>query len=497
MPLLLGTLLNADEATRPFTIVAEALSPYEYLNDAGQPAGINVEVIDKIFTKLDIPYEIRFYPWSRAWLMTANGAADAVLSISYQKEREPYIYYTDEQRDFWKTEEIPPDFLWLTEYVFFMNRRIADSIRFDSYEQLGEENTRIALINQYSYDNVLLDADFPKTIKNTPLEAMHALLEGEADLTPLDRTAGWALLRDHQLDDRITWVPNPLFMKPYLVGFSRHSDYPDIEDIMQRFYKELRKMRKSGAIEDITARYLDSIRPPRPDRKLLFVAEDWRPFEYEQDGKMRGTNVQTVSRIMTSLRIPYEIRSYPWPRAWMMGEQGHADAVLSISYHPDREDTLYYTHDQRQAAQQDTLPNDYLWISRYAFFVKNNHPDFSSDYDTIIEQGLRVGLNQGYSYAKTFPADAFTSRRYFETEAGFMGLLTEEIDLYPMDLTVGEYTLKSMGLEQSIKPLPDVLFSKAYLAPFVRTSDYPGLESIMYEFYHQLRQLRATDALPE
>ena len=54
-----------------------------------------------------------------------------------------------------------------------------------------------------------------------------------------------------------------------------------------------------------------------------------------------------------------------------------------------------------------------------------------------------------------------------------------------------------MGLEQSIKPLPDVLFSKAYLAPFVRTSDYPGLESIMYEFYHQLRQLRATDALPE
>ena len=492
---LASTHIDAAEAPRPFIIVAEALPPYEYQSQEGAPTGINVEVIDNIFAKLGVPYEIRFYPWSRAWLMTVNGVADAILSVSYQTDREPYLYFTEEQKRFWETGQIPPDFLWSTEYLFFVNRRLADTIRFESYEQLEAEGLRVAINNNYSYDTALLEAGMPQITKNTSLEAMRALLEGKADLHPMDRIAGWALLHDHNLHDRITWLPKPLFSKPYLIGFSRNSDYPDSENLMQRFYRELRIMRQNGALDELTARYLDPIRPQRPDRKLLFVAEDWRPFEYERNGEMQGLNVDTVSRIMTNLRIPYEIRNYPWPRAWVMAQRGHADAVLSVSYHPDREDTLFYTEAQRQAAQQGKLPNDYLWISHYAFFAKNNHANVSSDYDAIVQRNLRVGLNQGYSYTKTFPAYQFSARMYFDTESGFMGLLTDEIDLYPMDLTVGQFTLKNMGLEQSIKPLPEVLFSKAYLAPFVRTSDYPGLESIMYEFYHQLRQLRASGAL--
>ncbi len=486
---------QASENPRPFIIVAEVLPPYEYMNDAGKPTGINVEIIDHVFNALGVPYEIRFYPWSRAWLMAANGAADAVLSVSYQKQREPYLYYTDEQRTFWKTGEIPPDFLWLTEYVFFATQILADAVRFESYEQLQADKLRIAISDQYTYDTALLEANIPQVVKNTPLDAIQALLRGEADLSPMDRTVGWALLKEHDLHDRITWLPKPLFMKPYLLGFSKNANYPDIEDLMQRFYGELRNMRQNGTVEEITARYLDPIRPPRPDRKILFVGEEWRPFEYEENGQMQGLNIKTVSRIMKSLQIPYEIRSYPWPRAWLMAEQGHADAVLSVSYHPEREDTLFYTDAQRQAAREGTLPTDYLWISHYAFFTKGNHTNLTSDYDAIIQSNARVGLNNGYSYTKSFPAEEFSSRMYFNTEAGFMGLLTEEIDLYPMDLTVGEFTLKNMGLEQSIRPLPEILFSKAYLIPFVKKSDYPGLESIMYEFYHQLRQLRASGAL--
>ena len=488
---LASTHIDAAEAPRPFIIVAEALPPYEYQSQEGAPAGINVEAIDRIFSKLGIPYEIRFYPWSRAWLMAVNGAADAILSVSYQKEREPVLYFTPEQRQFWETGQVPPDFLWLTEYVFFLNRRLAENVQFVSYEQLEAEQLRVAINNQYSYDSDLLEANIPKIIKNTPLEAMQTLLSGEADLYPMDRTAGWALLQEHNLHDRITWLPKPLFMKPYLIGFSRESDYPNLDNLRRDFYSALREMRHNGSIEQITARHLAPILPPRSNRKLLFVSEDWRPFEYEENGQMQGLNVEIVARIMTTLGIPYEIRSYPWPRAWIMAEQGQADAVLSVSYHQNRENTLFYTDGQRRAAQQGTLPPDYLWISRYAFFVKNNHHDFTSDYETIIQRQLRVGLNQGYSYAETFPTDQFNARMYFNTQAGFMGLLTEEIDLYPMDLKVGAFTLKDMGLEQSIKPLARILFSKAYLVPFVKTSDYPGLESIMYEFYHQLRQLRA------
>jgi len=163
--LLPASYNRASEPLRPFIIVAEELPPYEFLNDAGKPAGINVEIIEQIFSTLEIPYEIRFYPWPRAWLMAANGVADAILSVSYQKEREPYLFFTDEQRAFWETGDVPPDFLWLTEYVFFVSRRLSDAIRFESYEQLQADKLRISISDQYTYDTALLEANIPKVVK--------------------------------------------------------------------------------------------------------------------------------------------------------------------------------------------------------------------------------------------------------------------------------------------------------------------------------------------
>jgi len=268
--------------------------------------------------------------------------------------------------------------------------------------------------------------------------------------------------------------------------------------LMRKFYDRLREWRQRGDVEKITARHLDSVRPVRPARPLVFVCEDWPPFEYVKDDQLQGINVELVERIMGSLRLPYEIRSYPWARAWMMAERGQAEAVLSVSYHPDREQVLYYTEGQRAAAREGSLPTDYLWLSRYGFFVKarNGESETFGSYEHIIESKAVVGLNKGYSYSPSFPADRFQSHVYYDTEAGFMGLIKDEIDVYPMDMTVGRHTLMEMGLEKSVTCLPQVLFSKAYLCPFVRASDYPGLESIMYEFYHQLRQLRASGLLP-
>lgn len=495
---LTAGLVLADAPARPFVIVGEELPPYEYLDGNGKPTGINVELIQRIFSDMEVPLEIRFYPWARAWLMVENGAADAVLSVSHHPKREPVLYFTDEQKRFSATQSVPPDFLWLTEYVFFVNRRLAGSVRFDSYEQIKRDGLRMVVNDLYTYDDAFMQSGVATTSRSTPAEAVRTLLGGGADLYPMDRTAGWALLKKEGLQDRITWLPKPLFTKPYLLGFSRVSDYPGTEALMRRFHDRLRECRQRGDIEQVTARHLDPVRPARLARPLVFVCEDWPPFEYMKEGRMQGIDVDLVGRIMGTLRLPYEIRSYPWARAWMMAERGQADAVLSVSYHPDREQILYYTDGQRTASKGNSLPEDYLWLSRYAFFVKarnggNGHFD---SYESIIESKTRVGLNKGYSYVPGFPVDRFNSRYYYDTGSGFLGLIQDEIDVYPMDMTVGRHTLQEMGMEDSVTCQPKVLFSKAYLSPFVRQSDYPGLESIMYEFYHQLRQLRASGLLP-
>ncbi len=497
--LLAGGRVRADVPVRPFVIVGEELPPYEYLDENGKPAGINVEVIQRIFTELGISCEIRFYPWARVLLMLENGAADAVLSVSHNPKREALLYFTDEQKQFVETQKVPPDFLWLTEYVFLVNRRLAGSVRFESYEQIKRDGLRVVVSDQYSYDDAFMQSGIATMPRSTSVEGLRSVLDGGADLYPMDRAAAWALLKKEGLQDRITWLPKPLFMKPYLLGFSRISDYPGTETLMRRFYDRLRESRQRGEVEQLTARHLDPVRPVRSARPLVFVCEDWPPFEYMKEGRMQGIDVDLVGRIMSTLRLPYEIRSYPWARAWMMAERGQAEAVLSVSYKADREEVLYYTDGQRAAAKDGSLPADYLWLSRYAFFVKsknggNGHGD---SYESIIESNARVGLNKGYSYAPGFPVERFNSRCYYDTESGFQGLIQDEIDVYPMDMTVGHHTLLKMGMEDSVTCLPKVLFSKAYLSPFVRQSDYPGLESIMYEFYHQLRQLRASGLLPD
>jgi polar amino acid transport system substrate-binding protein len=495
---LAGGPARADSVARPFVIVGEESPPYEYLDDKGKPAGINIELIERIFKELGVACEIRFYPWARAWLMIENGAADAVLSVSHNPAREPFLYFTEEQKQFAVSNKMPSDFLWLTEYVFFINRRLADSVRFDSYEQLKKDGLRVVVNDQYSYDETFLQAGLGTLVRSTPADAMRAITDGTADLYPVDRAVGWALLKAKGEHGSITWLPKPLFSKPYLLGFSRMSGYPEAEALMRRFYDRLRDLRQRGDVEQLTARHLDPVRPARPARPLVFVCEDWPPFEYVKDDRMQGINVDLVGRIMSSLRLAYEIRHYPWSRAWMMAERGQADAVLSVSYHPDREKVLYYTDGQRAATGDGHLPADYLWLSRYGFFVKSRNGDNARflSYESIIESNALVGLNKGYSYAPGFPVDRFNARQYYDTEAGFLGLIQDEIDVYPMDMTVGHHTLKQMGLDKSVTCLPQVLFSKAYLCPFVRKSDYPGLEGIMYEFYHQLRQLRASGLLP-
>ncbi|MBT7067095.1 MAG: hypothetical protein HN919_12380, partial [Verrucomicrobia bacterium] len=43
---------------------------------------------------------------------------------------------------------------------------------------------------------------------------------------------------------------------------------------------------------------------------------------------------------------------------------------------------------------------------------------------------------------------------------------------------------------ESVIWLPKPLFSKPYLVPFCRTSDYPDLEYIMYAYYRELARMR-------
>ena len=69
--------------------------PYEYSNDQGEPAGYNVELLQMIFKKLDIPYRIILREWSEAAQTFERRDADLVIDPSYRFHGRPYIRSTN------------------------------------------------------------------------------------------------------------------------------------------------------------------------------------------------------------------------------------------------------------------------------------------------------------------------------------------------------------------------------------------------------------------
>jgi polar amino acid transport system substrate-binding protein len=500
---IVGTLLvlianlggAQEEPVRPraLRIAIEEYPPYEYVEN-GEFKGINIEIFKRIFKRLNIPYELNAYPFSRGWIMLSRGAADASPSISYNKKREHLLYYTDEQRAFAATGECPTDYLWLTEYVFFINKKFENSLHFESYDQMRQDGYRVGIQKSYSYHPGFLEHPFKFKQYPSTKSAFKALDRGEIDVFPMDKTVGERLKHDAGLANRITTLPKSMFTKPYLMAFSKASDYPDIEGVMKRFYAELRKMRESGEYGAIKNAHMQP-QPPaiQPSRPLLFVCENWAPFEYEEDGIPKGIDVDITKHIMDTLGLPYEIHIYPWSRAWMMANNGKADAVLSISYKAAREDVLIYTQEQREFGATGKVPSDYLWMSDYVFFVKTKFADTYTyeSYDQLRNAGYRIGKNRDYSYDTAFNAARLPGKQFHDTKSGLEALLDETIELYPMDKTVGLATLKEMGLLASVTYLPKPLFSKPYLVTFVRKSDYPNIESIMLRFNYELRAMRS------
>ena len=476
-----------------FWIAAEDWPPYEYL-EKDKPKGINVEVISRIFDRLNIPIDYQIYPFTRTLMLAEKGKIDAVSSLSYQPYREPMFYFTDEQRAFLTTGQMPSDYLSNNEFVFFLARRHADSFHFESYEQIKKNKYSVGIVNQYSYNQEFTAANIGTRSYSTAGDALKALERGEVGLVPMDRTVGNWIINNLGAQNKVTCLPTPLFTKPYLLAFNKASKYPNLQELSKAFYQELRKMRASGEYDSIYDTYIKPDYISKISRPLIFVCEEWAPFEYMESNKVVGIDAVVVDHIMKRLGIPYQISIYPWSRAWMMAEKGKADAVLSISYKNSREDVLYFTADQRKNTETGVMPADYLWMSEYVFFVmKKAASKYRFDsYEQLKKDGVKIGKNRDYTYDAAFLAAGFDGPEYSSIENGMRGLVSGEIELYPMDKTVGIAALQRLGLYDSITWLPKPLFLKPYLCPFCKHSDFPELEIIMKAFNRELRLMRSS-----
>jgi hypothetical protein len=108
---------------RPVVIVCDwDKAPYEFLNDKGQPSGSNINVMQAVMDKLNLPCQFVMKDWSIALKTFERGDADIILANARRYRREPYV---------------------LSENIVNYNRiRVAmhsDSVGMVSFRQLEQE----------------------------------------------------------------------------------------------------------------------------------------------------------------------------------------------------------------------------------------------------------------------------------------------------------------------------------------------------------------------
>lgn len=240
---------EGEEMEDVLTIVTLQWNPYVYVDERGLPRGIFSDVMDYVARELDISYKIEIVPWTRALRAVQIGEADALVA-AYNKERESFLYYTEEQRTYPETGKIPDLFFYKSDYVFFV-RKYAGSFKFESFEQLKQDDYRIGLNNGFAYTPEVYAAGW-NTVEHVTLEqSFESLNDGKIDFYLLDKAVGLALLEELGLSEEITFLPKVVFTEVVYLPFSKNSDYPNAEGTMLDIYEEIRKMHEEGVYDEI------------------------------------------------------------------------------------------------------------------------------------------------------------------------------------------------------------------------------------------------------
>jgi len=81
-----------------YTMAYSHWPPYHYADKAGNPLGLDVEILTAVFEKEGCAYGMRFVPWKRALYEVKHGTLDVALAASKNAERSEYAWFTKPHR---------------------------------------------------------------------------------------------------------------------------------------------------------------------------------------------------------------------------------------------------------------------------------------------------------------------------------------------------------------------------------------------------------------
>jgi len=213
-------------------------------------------------------------------------------------------------------------------------------------------------------------------------------------------------------------------------------------------------------------------------REYQLVTLDYPPYEFEENGKVKGLATEIVREVFRRMGDDVKITVYPWKRSLELVKNGSADAVFTIYHTPEREDFLDYSAEV--LVQQKT-----------AFFVLNNSKiKYDRKLDDLKQEsfGVVLGVNYGEKFGLFTEKNQHKIASYYDGFSNMRGLLTGMHTITVSNVLGATTILKSMNKESQVKMLEPVLQD---VASYLAFSKAAKLKTVRDKFDKTLKQMKA------
>lgn len=155
------------------------------------------------------------------------------------------------------------------------------------------------------------------------------------------------------------------------------------------------------------------------DTLLFYGDNEFAPYSYEENGELKGIDIEIIEEVERRLNLDIKIELVPWNRLIELTKQGKVHGSFSLFYNNERAKYAYFT-------------NYPLHNSKYSLFLlKENYEDYKS-FEDIYNK--KIGLNRSFYINELFENlvknETIALDESENINKGVSLLLNKRIDLY-------------------------------------------------------------------
>ena len=214
---------------QPLVIVSDwEFPPYEFSNDNGEPDGYNIEVLNIILDRLNIPHRYIMQEWYMATETFERREADLIFALSFNYMKRPYVMTRN-----------------LLHFYRIVSVRRPDEKPLTKIAQLGAKDTVVMKANDYAPIRILMTNPEPAfTIEyHSPKDALTGVQRGTYDYFLWGEVPIQRKLKELALDSLVTDLTDIPPGELRLIGYDK--------ELIDAIDDEYARLEQAGQLEKI------------------------------------------------------------------------------------------------------------------------------------------------------------------------------------------------------------------------------------------------------